>query len=254
MTAHFPTLRRMALPFALLAAGLGLAQPAGAEGPPPSPPHPFISVTGEGRAAIAPDMAILSLTVTRVADTAKAALSANSAAMREVMDALKADGMAERDMQTSEFSIFPRYSQPDPTRQGKGDPQPQIIGYQVSYGLTLRVRDITKLGAILDRSVTLGVNQGGQITFTNADPDKAVEEARRKAVADAMAKAKVLAEAAGLALGPVMSISENAGQPEAMPLMRTMAMAKDTSPVPIAGGETSYAVTVDMRFDLAPRP
>jgi hypothetical protein len=253
MTAHYLTLRSMALPVALLAAGLGFAQPASAEGPPP-PPHPFISVTGEGRAAVAPDMAVLSLTVTRVGETAKAALSSNSAAMRAVIEALKADGLAERDMQTSEFSIYPRYSQPDPNRQGSGDPQPQIIGYQVSNGLTLRVRDIAKLGAILDRSVTLGVNQGGQITFTNADPEKTVEEARRQAVADAMAKAKVLAEAAGLALGPVMSISENTAQPEPMPLMRTMAMAKEASPVPIAGGENSYTVTVDMRFDLKPRP
>ncbi|MGE6741706.1 SIMPL domain-containing protein [Allorhizobium pseudoryzae] len=251
MTAHMFTIRRLAFPVALLATGFCLTAPARAEGP---PPHPFISVTGEGRAAIAPDMAMLSLTVTRVGETAEAALAANSAAMRQVIEALKADGMAERDIQTSDFSIFPRYSQPDPTRQGGSEQQPQIIGYQVSNGVTLRVRDITKLGAILDRSVTLGVNQGGQITFTNADPAKAVEEARRKAVMDAMAKARVLAEAAGLALGPVMSISENAAQPEPMPLMRTMAMAKEVSPVPIAGGENTYAVTVDMRFDLRPKP
>ncbi len=253
MTAQSLRIRHLAFPVALLAAGLSLAAPAMAEGPPP-PPHPFISVTGEGRAAIAPDMAILSLTVTRVADTAQAALAANSSAMREVIDALKADGLADRDIQTTDFSIFPRYSQPDPNRQGTSEQQPQIIGYQVSNGVTLRVRDIAKLGTILDRSVTLGVNQGGQITFTNADPEKAVEEARRKAVTDAMAKARVLAEAAGLALGPVTSISENSLQPEPLPPMRAMAMAKEVAPVPIAGGENTYAVTVEMRFDLKPRP
>lgn len=253
MTAHFFTVKAAVLPMALLAGSLTLGQPARAEGPPP-PPHPFISVTGEGRAAVAPDMAMLSLTVTRVGDTAEAALAANSSAMREVIEALKADGLAERDIQTSDFSIFPRYSQPDPTRQGSGEQPPKIIGYQVSNGVTLRVRDITKLGAILDRSVTLGVNQGGQITFSNADPAKAVEEARRKAVSDAMEKARVLADAAGLALGPVMSIAENAAQPEPMPMMRAMAVAKEVSPVPIAGGENTYAVTVDMRFDLKPKP
>ncbi len=251
--ASLSSLAKLGFAASLMAAAVLAPVTSFAQAPPPPPGHAprLVSVTGEGRAAIAPDMAILSLTVMRTADTAQAALAANTAAMREVLAALKAAGLADRDIQTSEFSIFPRYSQPEPNRQG-GNEMPQIIGYQVSNGLTLRVRDLQKLGDLIDQSVKLGVNQGGQITFTNTDPKGAMQDARRDAVADAMAKAKILTEAAGVALGPVVSIEENSLRPEPMPLMRSMAMAKESDAVPVAGGENTYSVTVDMRFEIRP--
>ncbi|MFD1747052.1 SIMPL domain-containing protein [Rhizobium helianthi] len=220
---------------------------------PPPPPHAqlrSIDVSGEGIATVAPDMAVVSLSVTRVADTAAEALTQNNEAMRGVLDALKADGVAERDVQTGEFSIFPRYSDPQ-TSQKDGNPQPQIDGYQVTNSITVRVRDLTKLGGLIDKSVKLGVNQGGQITFTNHDPKAALQDARRKAVADAMEKAKTLAEAAGVALGPVLTIEENNLRPQPVPMMR-MAMAKEADSVPLAGGENNYTVVVNMRFDIKP--
>jgi uncharacterized protein YggE len=246
----------------ILSAGLVAPAAAFAQAPPPPPGHPApaggpmhpgqpaptLRVTGEGRAAVAPDMAMLTLAVTRMADTADAALAANNTALRDVLAALKEDGIAERDVQTSEFSIFPRYSQPDPNRQGNTE-APKIEGYQVTNGLTVRVRDLQKLGAILDRSVKLGVNQGGQISFTNADTAKVTDEARRNAVADAMAKAKTLADAAGVPLGAIVSIEENSQRPEPMPMMR-MAMAKEADGVPVAGGENTYTVAVEMRFEI----
>lgn len=242
----------------ILSAAISAPQPAAAQMPPPPATNgpaaqaPSIHVSGEGRATMAPDMAVISLSVTRMAETAEAALAANNEAMRAVLDALKQDGIAERDMQTSDFSIFPRYSQPDQSRPQSGNEMPTITGYQVSNGLTVRVRDLSKLGALLDRSVKLGINQGGQISFTNADPKGAMEEARKNAVADAMAKAKTLAEAAGRTLGSVTTISESSQRPEPMPLMRSMAMAKEADSVPIAGGENSYSVLVEMTFTLAP--
>jgi hypothetical protein len=258
MPALSALLKTPALCALALGAGLGAPQLATAQMPPPPhmsghhSPAPSVQVTGEGRAAIAPDMAVVSLSVTRMAETAEAALAANNEAMRAVLDALKQDGIAERDIQTSDFSIFPRYSQPDPVRPQSENEMPKITGYQVSNGLTVRVRDLSKLGVLLDRSVKLGINQGGQISFTNADPKGAVEEARKNAVADAMAKAKTLAEAAGRTLGPITSISESSQRPEPMPLMRSMAMAKEADSVPIAGGENSYTVLVEMTFALAP--
>ena len=94
------------------------------------PGDPRILVTGNGHADIAPDMAVLSLMVTRQADTARAALDANSSAIRDVIAALKLEAVAERDIQTSNFSIQPRYSRQRPSQAGIQEP-PRIVGYTV---------------------------------------------------------------------------------------------------------------------------
>ncbi|MBP1844737.1 uncharacterized protein YggE [Rhizobium petrolearium] len=213
------------------------------------PRDPVISISGEGEASIAPDMAVLTLSVVRNGQTAEAALSANSAAMKEVLTAIKADGVADRDIQTSNFSIYPQYRHSEP-KNGVVDP-PEVVGYEVANTLTLKVRDLDKLGALIDRSVKLGVNQGGQIVFTNDDPEEAMTEARKAAVAKALAKARTLTEAAGVKLGRVLEISENAARPMPQPMMR-MAMAKDMAAeaVPVATGENTYTVTVNVTFAL----
>lgn len=207
-----------------------------------------IMVSGEGEAAIAPDMAVISLAVMRDAETAGEALSANSAAMAEVLADLKAQGIADKDLQTTDFSIQPKYKQE--TRTDGTYEAPVIVGYTVSSGLTVRVRDLAKLGEIIDRSVKLGVNQGGGISFTNDDPEAAVEAARKQAVEKAAAKAKTLTEAAGVKLGRVVEISENFARP--MPQVYAAApMAKmaDES-VPIASGENLYTVTVNITYAI----
>jgi len=165
------------------------------------------------------------------------------------VNALKGDGIADRDIQTSNFSIYPQYRNTEP-KKGVIEP-PQVVGYEVSNTLTLKVRDLQKLGGLIDRSVKLGVNQGGQITFTNDKPDEAVTEARKKAVAEALAKAKTLTEAAGVKLGRILEISENSMRPAPQPMMR-MAMAKDMAAeaVPVASGENTYTVTVNVTFAL----
>ena len=179
---------------AALLFSLAVVLPAKAE---QQEPYPRIVVSGQGSADIAPDMAVLQLTVTREAETARAALDANSAAMAEVLKALRDEGIAERDLQTQGFAIQPRYHHPAPRSSGDRD-SPRIIGYTVRNSLSVRVRDIGKTGAILDRSVTLGVNEGGNITFTNDDPSSAIAEARTAAVKDARRKAETLAAAAGV--------------------------------------------------------
>lgn len=207
-----------------------------------------IMVSGEGEATVAPDMAVISLAVVRDADTASEALSANSAAMTEVLAALKAQGIAEKDLQTTEFSIQPKYKQE--TRTDGSYEAPVIVGYTVSNGLTVRVRELAKLGTIIDESVKLGVNQGGGISFTNDDPEATIEAARKQAVEKAAAKAKTLTEAAGVKLGRVVEISENFARP--MPQVYAAApMAKmaDES-VPIASGENLYSVTVNITYAI----
>jgi len=213
---------------------------------------PRILVTGQGRADVAPDMAILSLMVTREADTARAALDSNSSAMEDVIAALISEGIEERDIQTSNFAIQPMYSRPHPRPNSSADREPpRIVGYTVRNALSVRVRDITALGAILDKSVTLGVNEGGNITFTNQDPSAAIEQARIKAVKEAMAKAHTLAEAAGVKTGRVLEISEQTAAPRPMPLARAeMAMLQSADSVPVAAGENSYEVTVHVSIAI----
>ncbi|MCB1382893.1 MAG: SIMPL domain-containing protein [Notoacmeibacter sp.] len=231
---------------AMLAAALAAtlsATPALAEDP-----VPRIMVTGTGQAALAPDLAILSLTVMREGETAREALDANNAAMGDVLKAMKAEGIADRDLQTSGFSISPRYVYPKAS--DGGDQTPRIVSYQVANNLTVRVRDIAKVGTVLDKSVTLGVNQGGSVSFGNDDTTAALAEAREKAMADAIAKAGTLAKAAGVKTGKVLEITENVNFARPEPLARTMAMKAEADAVPLAAGENTYTVTVNVTFAI----
>jgi len=213
-------------------------------------PLPRILVTGQGSVNVAPDMAVLALTVTREAETARAALDANSSAMSEVLAAMKAEGIEERDLQTSGFSIQPRHFRPPAKSSGNREPA-RIVGYIVRNSLTVRVRDIGAIGAILDKSVTLGVNEGGNIRFTNEDPSAAIAQARAMAVKEAIAKAKTLAEAASVKVGKLLEISEQSFNPQPMSMARAeMSMGRSADVVPIAAGENTYKVTVNVSFAI----
>lgn len=215
-----------------------------------SRPAPRILVTGEGRAELAPDMAILTLTVTREAETARNALDANSSAMAEVLTAMKTAGVKENDLQTSGFSIQPRYFHPPVQSSGKRE-APKIVAYTVRNSLTVRVRDISAVGTILDKSVSLGVNEGGNINFTNDDPSGAITQARTRAVHNAMAKAKTLADAAGIKTGRILEINEHATNPRPMHMAQAeMSLARSGSSVPVATGENTYKVTVNISFEI----
>jgi uncharacterized protein YggE len=113
----------------------------------------------------------------------------------------------------------------------------------------VRVRDVDKTGDILDKAVSLGVNQGGGIVFTNDDPKATITEARKKAVADAVAKAKTLAEAAGVSLGRVLEITDQNVAPMPMP-MNAKAFDAARGAVPVQAGENSYNVQVTVTFEL----
>lgn len=209
-----------------------------------------ILVTGQGSVDVAPDMAVLTLTVTREAETARAALDANSSAMNDVLAAMQAEGIAERDLQTSGFSIQPKYTYPSPKSSGERKP-PRIVGYTVRNNLTVRVREIKKIGIILDKSITLGVNEGGNFVLSNADPSAAITQARIAAMHDALAKAKTLAEAAGVKTGRLLEISEQSTNPRPVSMARSgMAMMRVAEAVPIATGENTYKVTVKVSFAI----
>jgi uncharacterized protein YggE len=212
-------------------------------------PPPRIIVTGEGEAAVAPDLALLSLSVMREAATARQALDANSEAMAAVTAAMKELGVDARDLQTAAIQIVPRYNyanRPDGTQTA------ELAGYQVTNTLSVRVRDLGRTGEIIDRAVTLGVNQGGTIVFANDDPSATITDARKKAVADATAKARTLAEAAGVGLGKVIEIAEQSFMPPPMP-MEAKSFDAARAAVPIEAGENAYRVQVNVTFALDQR-
>ena len=209
---------------------------------------PRIIVMGEGEAAAAPDLALMSLSVMREAKTAREALDANNDAMAAVIAAMKSSGIAERDLQTAGIQIQPRYNY---TNRTDGGQDAELVAYQVTNTLSVRIRDLAKTGEILDKSVTLGVNQGGGVEFTNDDPAAVLTEARKKAVADAMAKARTLSEAAGVTLGRVLEISDTAYGPPPQPFLskaRTFDSAQ--AAVPVQAGENAYKVQVSVTFEL----
>ncbi|MBK3745687.1 SIMPL domain-containing protein [Paraburkholderia aspalathi] len=228
-----------------------LSFPAQAQENQMSRPAPSISVTGEGEMSAAPDMAILNLTVLRDAKTAREALNANNDAMSKVLASMKESGIDDRDLQTGGFNIQPRYRYPD---DKNGLKEPEITGYSVSNNLTVRIRDLNKVGNVLDTSVTLGVNQGGDISFVNDNPAATITEARKRAVADAIAKAKTLTDAAGVGLGKVVEITEQSRRPMPVPLARGKMMAMEASSasdsVPVAAGENNYNVSVNVTFEI----
>lgn len=207
-------------------------------------PRRTITVSGDAEVASKPDQARLSAGVVTQAETAAAALEANTAAMNRVLATLRAAGIPENRIQTSNFSVQPQYV---PYRQE--NPQPQrIIGYQVSNNVSVVVDDLTKVGATLDALVRSGANQLGGIQFTIADPKPLAERARTLAVVDAQAKARTLATAAGVTLGPVMSIQETSSVRPVPVFAMTRAVAAEA--VPIAEGEERVRVDVTLTYAI----
>ena len=227
--------------FPALATAIVLALPAAAETAPAT-----IAVTGEGKVDMAPDMAMLSLGVMTQADTAAAALKANSDGLSGALDRLKAAGIEGRDIQTSGLSLHPNI---DYSSTGR---EPQVRGYTASNMLTVRLRDLSVLGQTLDAVVTEGANTLNGLSFGLQNPDEATDEARRRAVADAAHKAALYAEAAGVTLGRIVTISEqgNYGGPQPM-MMAEARLAKDAGSVPVASGEISIGATISVVYEIA---
>jgi uncharacterized protein len=214
---------------------LALAAPALADDKLPR----TISVSGYGEVMVVPDMASLNLGVTTTAPTASEALASNSAAMTKVMDTLKSAGIADKDIQTSNLSINPHY---EPNNNG-GSTQ---TGFDVSNNVAVNVNDLKALGSILDKAVTSGTNQVYGLSFGVKDDKAAMDEARKRAVADARHRAEIFAAASAVELGSVFSISESTAEIPSM-RMKQRAMAEAA---PIAAGEQAIAVTVNITWEI----
>ncbi len=205
-----------------------------------------ISLIGHGEVRAVPDMAMITMGVVTSAETARAALDANTKAMTELMASLKAANIDEKDVATSNFSVNPRLDY----GQNGGQP-PKVTGYDVSNTVTVTVHKIAGLGALLDKAVSSGSNQINGISFSVSKPDEAMDEARKLAVKDATHKAQLYAGATSVSLGNIVSISENSGVVEP-PIMfnRAKAMAAEAAPVPIAQGTQVISVDVNIAWEI----
>ncbi|MDR3476073.1 MAG: SIMPL domain-containing protein [Devosia sp.] len=210
---------------------------------------PTISIQGKGEVMAGPDSASVSLGVTTEGTTAREALDANTKAMTDLIAALKAAKIDDKDIQTSGFSVNPQYVYPDRDANGN-TPPPRITGYNVANGVSVTIRQLDALGSILDQVVSAGGNTINGVAFSVADPSKLLDEARKAAFADAEEKAKVYADAAGVGLGPVVSIAESEDNNAPRPfLMKAMAAPADAA-VPVQPGQLSFDVNVAVVWSL----
>lgn len=214
---------------------------------------PRISVSGTGTISAKPDLGDINVGVVTQAPTAREALTANTESMNKLLATVKEQGVAAKDVQTTNVNVNPQYSQPAPTRPGEAQNEfvPRIVAYQVTNTVHLKVRDLDKLGAILDSVVSAGANQIYGISFQIDKPEKLLSQARKQAVADARMKAEELAGEAGMVLGQPLRIIESGGGPAPiMPRMGRMMMADAAAAVPVAAGEQELSVSIQVEYEL----
>lgn len=243
----------------LMAAALaaaGAASPAMAQimspGPVVAPGNAVLTLSADGRSTRVPDLAVFSAGVTTQAKTASAALSENAEQMNKVIAALKASGIAERDIQTSNLSVNPVYGQPRADANGNVSGDPVIIGYQATNQVEVKQRKIGNYGKTIDTLVNAGANQVSGPSFQLDNPDAASDEARIEAMKKARARAELYAKAAGLTVKRILTISESGGyappQPMVMYARAEAMMAK--APSPVAAGEVQVGANVTVTFEL----
>ena len=234
-------------PFAALLAAFALAAPAAAATAQAIPTIPadatLLSVSAQAEARRAPDIATVSAGVVTQAADGNAAMRQNAEQMTRVLAAVKAAGVADRDVQTSGINLNPQY------RYEENQP-PRITGYQASNTVTVKLRDVAKMGKVLDALVASGANQINGPSFGIDDPEPLFDQARLDALKQAQARAATYADALGLRVRRIVSIGEGGGgMPVPMPRMAMM-KADGYESTPVAAGENSVSVNLEVVFEL----
>lgn len=211
-----------------------------------SPAPATLSLTASGEVSAAPDMATVSFGVLTVSKTASEAMKANNIRMNQVMAALKSAGIDAKDIQTSSLNLSPQYTYPD-------NQTPKLSGYQASNQVSVRVNDLARTGPVIDAVIAAGVNQIDSISFGLKDDSAILDKARQQAVANLNQRANLYAQAFGLKIKRVLTISENSpvyNPPMPMAAMRFKAAEADAS-TPVANGEMQMSVQVSATWELA---
>ena len=205
----------------------------------------WVEVSGEASVNVKPDFARMTLGATTAGKEASEALAANAKAVNALIALLESEGVAAADIQTSSLSIAPQFS---PERSSSST-EPSIVGYQVSDMVTVTVRDLARLGSIIDKAVGAGANAMYGIAYSENDPSALIDKARPLAVADAMRKAKIYAGASGARLGRLMRLVEQSGA-QPTPFMMRASVHSAAAPTPIEPGEDRLTVSITARFEL----
>ncbi|MBN8431215.1 SIMPL domain-containing protein [Microbulbifer salipaludis] len=209
--------------------------------------HPsgtLISISVQGEASQAPDTAHLSTGIVTEAANSNDAMRANAEQMDKLMQAIKKAGIPDKDVQTSGISLNPRYDyQPNRERE--------IVGYQARNTVSITLRKLDELSNVIDTLAAEGANQLHGPSFSIAEPEPLLAEARNKALQQAQARAASYAESLGTKVRRIVSISEGGqgGMPRPMARME-MAAAQDGPSTPIARGESSVSVNLELLFEL----
>jgi uncharacterized protein YggE len=204
----------------------------------------LLTISADGTSEARPDMAIVNLGVTTEGQTAAAALAENARRMTALTAALRRAGIAERDIQTSNVSVYPQ--------QVYGEGQaPRITGYQANNSVTVKVRNIDNTGRVVDAAVAAGGNTVNGVSFTHADPDAQLDVARRDAIAEARRRAELYANALGMRVNRIVSVSEGGGYAPPMPVAVERFAAQDgAASTPISPGQIETRVSVSVMFEL----
>ncbi|MFN3463266.1 MAG: SIMPL domain-containing protein, partial [Terricaulis sp.] len=175
--------------------------------------------------------------------TAAAALAETARRMAALNAALRRAGVAERDIQTSNVSVYPQ--------QVYGEGQaPRITGYQANNSVTVKVRRIDNTGRVIDAAVGAGGNTVNGVSVTHADPDAQLDVARRDAIAEARRRAELYASALGMRVNRIVSVSEGGGYAPPMPVPVERFAAQDAAATPVSPGEIETRVSVNVMFEL----
>ncbi len=229
--------------FTLLLALMMFSLPALAEGPAyPAAPGATITVTGSASVTLKADHARVSVGVSTSDATVEAATEKNNAAIHAVIEALKATGIPEADIVTSSYTVNPEYDYTTGTSV--------LSGYNVTNQLTVVIRDMAHIGATLDKATAAGANSIYNIEFLSTESAAAQDEATAYAVQDAIRKAKLLADAAGLTLGGITSISETTGGVYVTARSYQSKATADAAANSILPNNASVGATVTIVFEL----
>lgn len=205
-----------------------------------------ITVSGQGKAVGAPDIGQVSLSVISQAGTVEGAQRDNTQKMEKIIQAMKDLGIKEEDLKTTGYNISPRYQY----ISGRSN----IIGYEVTQSLEVKIRDLAKSGDILGKAAEAGANQVGSLSFTFDDPDKLKSDARKEAIKEAKEKAEDLADSLGVSLGKITNFNESSGGDQPAPVFNEMArsaygMGGAAAP-DIQTGQNEIIVNVSLAYEI----
>ncbi len=229
---------------ALLLAASALPAFAQSPGPDPAFSATTLSLGASGEVKTTPDMATITVGVETTASSAGQAMNANAQRMSRVIAALKAAGVAARDLQTSNLSLSPQTV----NEEGRA---PRVTGYQASNQLSATVRDLNQIGPVADAVVAAGATNIGQISFGLSDPLAAQNAARVAAVKALQEKAALYAQASGYHVARLINLSEGAPEESAQLKFRPMAAMRAVAPTPVETGELTVHIDVGGIFELA---